>query len=174
MPGPGAEPWGGGQGRGPRRAGGVLGRLVPVPLPVHVPVPHPLPVDQMWGPPGQAWGQRGLVGRGHWDHPSPPERLPAPYAPPPPGVPHVPSPPMSLRGRSPPRGATPGVCVGGNGAVPAAVPSPPAACTPTPCQHSDCMSLPLTDGRTDGRPRTVAPRPPPPRHCIYTPGLCLV
>lgn len=154
----------GGQGQSPGERDGGWGCLgaallggghAGAPRPRACPLPPRLPLDQMWG-------QRGL--RGHLGPYTPPPPAPPPGPVCPPGVPHVPSPPMSLRGRSPPRSATP---TGGGTGLPGPPWSPrpcpaPAACTPTPCQHSDCMSLPLTDGQT-------APycTPPPPAPYLY-------
>lgn len=153
--GAGAEPWGAGRGTGAAWA-------LPCPGGPRQGTPSPCmslhPLAFLW----TKCGGSGAAG-GIWDHthllllPAPPP--PAPAHPPdpacPPGVPHVPGPPMSLRGRSPPCSATPtGRGTGLPGPPwslwPCVPPPTPAACTPTPCQHSDCMSLPLTDGRTDG------------------------
>lgn len=63
---------------------------------------HPSPSS------GPNVGAAGPWGGGIWDYTLPPPSqhpLPAPCAPP--GIPHVPGPPMSLRGRSPPRSVTP-------------------------------------------------------------------
>lgn len=113
---------------------------------------------------------------GIWDYtPPPPSQhpLPAPCAPL--GVPHVPSPPMSLRGRSPPRSVTP-TEGGARGwqdphGLPGHVPPLHPGLLPphSPCQHSDCMSLPLTDGRTVSSPTPYcAPLP----STVFIPLVC--
>lgn len=98
--GAGAEPWEGGMG-----AGGATSALPcqggpETPRPHACPCTPRLPLDQMWGQQGHG-GDLGL-----YTSPSLPVPPPGPTCPPP-GVPHVPGPPMSLRGRSPPRSVTP-------------------------------------------------------------------
>lgn len=100
--GAGAEPWEGGM-----RAGGGPPRHCPArggrrhPVPMHVPAP----LAFLWTKCGGSRAMGGVeFGTIHF--PLPPSTPSRPRVPPP-GIPHVPGPPMSLRGRSPPRSVTP-------------------------------------------------------------------
>lgn len=100
--GAGAEPREGGMG-----AGGGATSALPCQGGPETPRPHAcpctprLPLDQMWGQQGHGGVEFGTI---HF--PLPPSTPSRPRVPPP-GIPHVPGPPMSLRGRSPPRSVTP-------------------------------------------------------------------
>lgn len=144
----------GGRGRAPGGWDGAGGATSALPCLGEPGTPHPhacpctprLPLDQMWGQQGH--------GGGIWDYTCPPPSqhpLPAPCAPPGhptrPRPPHVTSRQVSSPQRDPRRGGGTGL----PGPLWSPWPCPPPPCPghlpPTPCQHSDCMSLPLTDGQ---------------------------
>lgn len=167
----------GGRGRAPGGWDGGWGATSALPCLGEPGTPHPhaclctprLPLDQMWGQQGHG----GVFGTIHL--PLPPSTPSRPRVPPP-GIPHVPGPPhvTSRQVSSPQRDPRGGGARGCQDPCdpPGHAPSPrPGRLPPAPFQHSDCMSLPLTDGQCPPPPRTV---PPPPQHRIYTPGLCLV
>lgn len=112
--------WGGEHG------GWGLSRCCPARGGGHTGVPHPCacPLPFLWTKCGGCGAAEGI-----WDHthtPLPPNTPSRPHVPPPPGVPPVPGPPP---------------CHFEAGLLP---------CTPSLCQHRDCMSQPLTDRWTDG------------------------